>query len=206
MTVVLPCALESCTEDFKEMFKKVVAAVAHAEADKVSMDFVSHSELKTSTRIDIRVGVPPQQDEAEQVCKRLTESAIKTEFASQTELASKTGPAALQMTNVSVDEAAAVVGLCEHLKGNRYVNTIFGTASGMRKLSQVSCIPEGRRVYRGVGGVKLTDEFVTEKEGGGRGGVDFGECFLVLEYFHSRINVDQSSRLFNLKSFQLQMY
>jgi hypothetical protein len=200
MTVILSCALESCTEDFKEKFKKVVAAVAHAEADKVSMDFVSNAKLKTSTRIDIRVGVPPQQDEAEQVCKRLTESAIKTE------LASKTGPAALQMTNVSVDEAAAVVGLCEHLKGNRYVNTIFGTASGMRKLSRVSCIPEGRRVFRGVGGVKLTDEFVTEKEGGGRGGVDFGECFLVLEYFHSRINVDQSSRLFNLKSFQLQMY
>ena len=203
MTVILPCALESCTEEFKEKFKKAVAAVAHADADKVSMDFVSDSELKTSTRVDIRVGVPPEQDEAEQVCKRLTESVIKTELASQTELASKTGPAALQMTNVSVDEA--VVGLCEHLKGNSYVNTIFGTASGMRKLSRVSCIPEGRRVFRGVGGVKLTDEFVTEKEGGGRGGVDFGECLLVLEYFHSRINVDQSSRLFNLKSFQLQM-
>jgi hypothetical protein len=159
----------------------VVAAVAHAETDKVSKDFVSDSELKTSTRIDIWVGVPPQQDETEQVCKRLTESAIKTEFASQTELGSKTGPASLQMTNVSVDEAAAVVGLCEHLKGNRYVNTIFGTASGMRNLSRVSCIPEGRRVFHGVGGLQLTDEFVTEKEGGGRGGVDFGECLSALQ-------------------------
>jgi hypothetical protein len=161
---------------FQGKFKEAVAAVAHAEADKVSMDFVADPELQTSTRITVRVGVPPQKKEAEQLCKRLTESAIKTEFASQTELASKTGPAALQMT-----KAAAVVGLCEHLKGNRYVNTIFATASGMRKLSHVSCIPEGRRVFRGIGGFKLPDEFVTEKEGGGRGGVDFGECLLVLE-------------------------
>jgi hypothetical protein len=189
ITVNLPCALENCTQDFKDKFKEAVVAVAHAEADKVSMDFVADPELKTSTRIDIRVGVPPQQDAAEyteEVCKRLSESAIKTEFASQTELASKTGPAALQMTNISVVEEAAVVGLCEHLEGNRYVNTIFATASGMRKLSQVSCIPEGRRVFRGVGGVKLTDEFVTEKEGGGRGGVDFGECLLVVECCCSR--------------------
>ena len=222
MTVILPCALENCTEDFKEKFKQVVAAVAHAEAEKVSMDFVSDSELQTSTRIDVRVRVPPQQDAAEQVSKRLTESAIKTEFASKTELsdgalsqplaglalsqplaefassqppaefasktelASKTGPAALQMSNISVVEAPTVVGLAEHLKGNRYVNIIFATASGMRKLSRVSCIPEGRRVFRGMGGVKLTDEFVTEKEGGGRGGVDFGECLLVLQCCCSR--------------------
>ena len=140
------------------------------------MDFVSDSERQTSTRIDVRVGVPPQQDAAEQVCNRLTQSAIKTE------LASMPGPAPQEMSlNIVVDVPAEVVGLCEHLKGNRYVNTIFATASGMRKLSNVSCIPEGRRVFRGMGGVKLSDEFVTEKEGGGRGGVDFGECLLVLE-------------------------
>jgi hypothetical protein len=175
MTVILPCALEKCTDDFKEKFKEVVAAVAHVEADKVSMDFVSDSERQTSTRIDVRVGVPPEQDEAEQVCKRLTQSAIKTE------LASRPGPAPQEISNISVVEAAAVVGLCEHLKGNRYVNKIFATASGMRKLSKVSCIPAGRRVFRGMGGVKLSEEFVTEKEGGGRGGVDFGECLLVVE-------------------------
>ena len=175
MTVILPCALEKCTDDFKEKFKEVVAAVAHVEADKVSMDFVSDSERQTSTRIDVRVGVPPEQDEAEQVCNRLTQSAIKTE------LASRPGPAPQEISNISVVEAAAVVGLCEHLKGNRYVNKIFATASGMRKLSKVSCIPAGRRVFRGMGGVKLSEEFVTEKEGGGRGGVDFGECLLVLE-------------------------
>ena len=179
MTVILTCALESCTEDFKEKFKKVVAAVAHVEADKVSMDFVSDSELKTSTRIDIRVGVPPQQDEAEQVCNRLTESAIKTE------LASMPGPAPQEILNISLVGPAEVVGRCEHLKGNRYVNNIFATASGMRKLSHVSCIPEGRRVFRGMGDVKLPDEFVTEKEGGGRGGVDFGECLcLSVAAFH----------------------
>ena len=172
MTFIIPCALENCTDDFKERFKEVVAAVAHVEAEKVSMDFVSDSELQTTTRIYVRVGVPRQQDEAEQVCNRLTQSAIKTE------LASKAGPAAQEM---SVVEEAAVVGLCEHLKGNRYVNTIFATASGMRKLSHVSCIPEGRRVFRGMGGFKLPDEFVTEKEGGGRGGVDFGEFLPVLQ-------------------------
>jgi hypothetical protein len=144
MTVMLPCALEKCTDDFKEKFKEAVAAVAHVETDKVSMDVVSDPELQTSTRIDVRVGVPPQQDEAEQVCKRLTQSAIKAE------LASKPFPAAQEMYNISVVEAAAVFGLCEHLKGNRYVNTIFATASGMRKLSHVSCIPEGRRVFRGM--------------------------------------------------------
>ena len=175
MTFMLPCALEKCTEDFKEKFKDVVAAVAHVEADKVSMDFVSDSERQTSTRIDVRVGVPPEQDEAQQVCNRLTQSAIKTE------LASRPGPAPQQISNISLVEAAAVVGLCEHLQGNRYVNKIFATASGMRKLSKVSCIPAGRRVFRGMGGVKLSEEFVTEKEGGGRGGVHFGECLLVVE-------------------------
>ncbi len=180
ITVILPCAMETCTEDFKQKFKEVVAAVAHVEADKVSMDFVADRELQTSTRITVRVGVPPQQDEADQLCERLTESAIKTEFAI------KIGPTAQEMSNISVVEAAAVVGFCKHLKGNRYVNNIFATASGMRKLSQVSCIPEGRRVFRGMGEVKLTDEFVTEKEGGGRGGVDFGECLLALECCCSR--------------------
>jgi hypothetical protein len=188
MTVILPCALENCTDDFKGKFKEAVAVVAHVEADKVSMDFVADPELQTSTRITIRVGVPPQQDEAEQVCNRLTQSVIKTE------LASKASPAAQEMSNMSVVEAAAVVGLCEHLKGNRYVNTIFATASGMRKLSHVSCIPEGRRVFRGMGGVKLTEEFVTEKEGGGRGGVDFGECWLVLECCCSLLPVLTNSK------------
>ena len=43
MTFILPCALEKCTEAFKERFKETVAAVVQAESDKVPMDFVSDS-------------------------------------------------------------------------------------------------------------------------------------------------------------------
>jgi hypothetical protein len=37
------------------------------------------------------------------------------------------------MSNISVVESVAVVGFGKYLKGNRYVNNIFATASGMRK-------------------------------------------------------------------------
>jgi hypothetical protein len=121
------------------------------------------------------VGTPAQKEKAEDICMRLTERGIKAE------LAGKTVPAAQELSeNISVVEAAAVVAHCEHLKGNRYVNTIYAVASGMRKISHVSRIPRGRRVYRGMGGVKLPTAFLTEKEGGGRGGVDYGACVLVI--------------------------
>ena len=81
-----------------------------------------------------------------------------------------------RISNISVDQPACVVGLSDHLKGNRYVNSIYACSSAMRKISHVSCIPKGRRVFRGMGGVKVPKKFVTEKEGGGRGGVDYGEC------------------------------
>jgi hypothetical protein len=174
MTVFLPCALEKCTEDFKETFKEVVAAVAHVEADKVSMDFVSDSERQTSTRIDVRVGVPPQQDEAEQLCHWLTQSAINQELASQIV------PAWQEMSNISVIEPAAVVGLYEHLKGNSYVNTIYAFVSGIRKLSLACHLPKGRRVYRVLGNSKLPDRFVIDNKRGGRGGVDYGACVIFL--------------------------
>jgi hypothetical protein len=239
------------------------------------MDFVS--VLQTgSTRIEVTVGVPPQQEGAEQVRTRLTEHAINSELARYQEMASVLAAvvlaapiAALQpvfvqgevaeaptakvsnksessgvqywrysefinaveenqvrevtfsadgervlavdidgnrfkldgltpndpslidtlrkkkiditvlperISNISVVEAASVVGLPEHLKGNRYVNSIYACSSAMRKISHVSCIPKGRRVFRGMGGVKVPEKFVTEKEGGGRGGVDYGEC------------------------------
>ena len=86
-----------------------------------------------------------------------------------------------RISNISVVEAASVVGLPEHLKGNRYINSIYACSSAMRKISHVSCIPKGRRVFRGMGGVKVPEKFVTEKEGGGRGGVDYGECVHVVE-------------------------
>ena len=60
-----------------------------------------------------------------------------------------------------------------HLKGNRYVNTIYLCASAMNKISQASRIPRGRKVYRGMAGVKLPDIFVVPGEDGGRGGDEF---------------------------------
>jgi hypothetical protein len=75
---------------------------------------------------------------------------------------------------MSLVEPPSLVALPEHLKGNRYVNTIFAIASGMRKMAQVSRIPRGRVVFRGMTEVKLSDKFLIEKEGGGRGGVDYG--------------------------------
>ncbi len=187
MVASLPCALELCTQDVQQTFKEAVVAVAQVNAENVSLEFVSElqfSQTKSTnqgkkiydkvTRIEVRVGAPAQKEKAEEICMRLTERGIKTELASQTV------PAAQELSkSMSVVEAAAVVALCEHLKGNRYVNTIYAVASGMRKISRVSRIPRGRRVYRGMGGVKLPIEFLTEKEGGGRGGVDYGACVLV---------------------------
>jgi hypothetical protein len=169
MVIILHCALKQCTLDVKETLKQVVAAVAHVGPEMVSIDSVSVSEIKTDTRIEFRVAVAPERNKADLVRDSLTESAINA------------GLAAKNMSSMSLVEPPSLVALPEHLKGNRYVNKIFATASGMRKLSKVSCIPAGRRVFRGMGGVKLSEEFVTEKEGGGRGGVDFGECLLVVE-------------------------
>ena len=242
------------------------------------MDFVS--ELQTSTRIEVTVGVPPQQEGAEEVRARLTELAINSELARYQEMASVLAAAVLaapigavqpvcmegevaeaptekvstksesrgvqnwrysqfinavaenqvekvtfsadgervfvvdvdgnrfkldartpndpslldtltkkrvnvtvlpdRISNISVVEAASVVGLSEHLKGNRYVNSIYACSSAMRKISHVSCIPKGRRVFRGMREVKVPKKFVTEKEGGGRGGVDYGGCEYLL--------------------------
>ena len=50
--------------------------------------------------------------------------------------------------------------MTEHLEGNRYVNTIYLCASGMLKFSAVSRIPKGRKVYRGIAGVRLPGLFV----------------------------------------------
>jgi hypothetical protein len=177
MDITIPCTLERCSQDIKQIFKEVITAVAEVEREVVSMDF---SEDQTSTRIEVRVRVPLEKVQkegacwTEDVCKRLTERAMKTELAS---ILSKTVFTAQDMSqeisNFCVVEAAAAVGFPEHLKGNGYVNCIYACASGMRKISRLSCIPKGRRVYRGIGGVKLPKKFLTEKEGGGRGGVDY---------------------------------
>jgi hypothetical protein len=94
MVVGLPCALETCTRDFFETFKEVVAAVAHVEPAVVSITASeiekvvprsSGVEIQRSTRIEVRVAVLPQphHQEAEEIRKRLTELAIKRELVSK---------------------------------------------------------------------------------------------------------------------------
>ena len=61
-----------------------------------------------------------------------------------------------------------------HLKGNRYVNSIYACTSGMVKTSRASRIPRGRKVYRGIAGVRLPEHLIVAGEDGGRGGVEFG--------------------------------
>ena len=160
MVIIMHCPLKQCTLDVKESVKQVVAAVANVAPEKVSMDSVCGVE--TGTRIEFRVGVAPERHKADLLRESLTETAINA------------GLAAKHMSSISLVEPASLVALPEHLKGNRYVNTIFACASGMRKMAQVSRIPRGRLVFRGLGGVKLPDKFEIEKEGGGRGGVDYG--------------------------------
>jgi hypothetical protein len=84
-----------------------------------------------------------------------------------------TGPLYFKM-NSSLRKASKKFGNQEHLKGNSYTNLIYACNSFLRKSSQISIIPRGRRVFRGMKGVKLPACFLVCMEGGGRGGVDFG--------------------------------
>jgi len=45
------------------------------------------------------------------------------------------------------------------LKGNRYETTIFTLVSAVVKLSKVTSIPEDRKLFRGLGGMVLPDQF-----------------------------------------------
>ena len=60
------------------------------------------------------------------------------------------------------------------LEGNRYETTLFCLISGILKLSKVTRIPPGRRLYRGLGGMVLPDQFWADRDGGLRGGVEWG--------------------------------
>jgi hypothetical protein len=166
--VSLSCTLKKCTEEVKETLKNVLAEVSDSNVEMVSIDSVS--ALETGTRIEFRVAVAPERNKAGLVRDSLTESAING------------GLAAKNMSSMSLVEAPSLVALPEHLKGNRYVNTIFSCASGMRKMAQVSRIPRGGFVFRGMGGIKLPDKFLIEKEGGGRGGVDYGAYVRVFTF------------------------
>jgi ankyrin repeat protein len=84
-----------------------------------------------------------------------------------------TGPLYVKM-NGSLRFASKKFGNQEHLKGNSYTNLIYACNSLLRKSSEISIIPPGRTVFRGMSGVKLPECFKVCREGGGRGGVDFG--------------------------------
>jgi NLR family CARD domain-containing protein 3 len=62
----------------------------------------------------------------------------------------------------------------ESLQGNQYETTIFCIMSGIIKLSKAAQVPPGRRVFRGLGGMILPEEFWRMKKGGFRGGVEWG--------------------------------
>ena len=62
----------------------------------------------------------------------------------------------------------------ESLKGNQYETTTFCIMSGIIKLSKEGQIPAGRRVFRGLGGMILPEQFWRKKKGGFRGGVEWG--------------------------------
>jgi len=84
-----------------------------------------------------------------------------------------TGPLYVKM-NGSLRKASKKFGEQAHLKGNSYTNLIYACNSLLRKFSEISIIPPGRKVCRGISGVKLPGCFKKCAEGGGRGGVDFG--------------------------------
>lgn len=63
--------------------------------------------------------------------------------------------------------------LFQHLRGNTYVNTLHALVSGLTKLMQVSAIPEGREVFRGMQGFKLPECFWTKDAFSAKGCVDF---------------------------------
>ena len=64
--------------------------------------------------------------------------------------------------------------ISEMLEGNRYETTIFCIISGLIKLSKVSPIPANRRLYRGLGGMKLPESFWKQRKGEFQGGVELG--------------------------------
>jgi hypothetical protein len=186
------CTLEKCTQDVKEMLKKVVAHAAKVEIKEVSIDSTCRDELQAGTRLVFKVGVPALQEEGKEIhenLKQLTEERLNGEMKQQLteerfngimkkwseDLKASHTAKENTIPSISKVQVEALVRdfLPEHFKKNRYVNMIYACSSGMRKLSRVSRIPPKRHVYRGIGGVKLSKQFLTIKEGGGRGGVEF---------------------------------
>lgn len=62
-----------------------------------------------------------------------------------------TGPPYVKFNGVLRDPTS------QHLHGNTYINSLFASASSLRKISGASAIPTGNKVYRGMtGGIPLT--------------------------------------------------
>mmetsp|Transcript_47758 Transcript_47758/g.126658 ORF Transcript_47758/g.126658 Transcript_47758/m.126658 type:complete len:297 (-) Transcript_47758:501-1391(-) len=61
---------------------------------------------------------------------------------------------------------------------NKYETTIFAISSGIMKLSKVTAIPAGRKLYRGLAGMVLPDQFWKS----------FSECHLTI-----KVSVDHKS-------------
>ena len=59
-------------------------------------------------------------------------------------------------------------------KEQQYTTTIHAIASALKKVSRVTPIPKGGKVYRGMSGVRLPDAFEKPDEYGCRGGVELG--------------------------------
>ena len=64
--------------------------------------------------------------------------------------------------------------IIDGLKGNRYTTTLHCIVSGIIKLSQVTNLPEERKVYRGLGGMMLPEKFWKPDSFGCCGGVEYG--------------------------------
>ena len=70
--------------------------------------------------------------------------------------------------NGSLRKASKKFGEQAHLKGNSYTNLIYACNSLLRKFSEISIIPPGRKVSRGMSGVILPGYFKKCAEGGTR--------------------------------------
>eukprot|EP00282_Hemiselmis_andersenii_P021362 CAMPEP_0172023288 /NCGR_PEP_ID=MMETSP1041-20130122/14714_1 /TAXON_ID=464988 /ORGANISM="Hemiselmis andersenii, Strain CCMP439" /LENGTH=897 /DNA_ID=CAMNT_0012678767 /DNA_START=1 /DNA_END=2691 /DNA_ORIENTATION=+ len=67
------------------------------------------------------------------------------------------------------------------MHGNKYTTTIHCVVSGIIKLAKAMKLPEDRKVYRGLGGLELPDEFLKADQHGVRGGCEFAMMSTTLD-------------------------
>jgi hypothetical protein len=64
--------------------------------------------------------------------------------------------------------------LAAKFSSNRFSSTIFAIISGITKLSRFAQVPENRKVYRGLSGVRPPEEWIESKNKGISVGVEYG--------------------------------